>query len=177
MDDPVVEPASPDRSGPAVLPLRGPEGAPWQGVDRRLVTARSLALAAVALPLVIVAVVLAAVVSPRVWIAAAVVPIGWVWAQVIILLQVPAISWAELPEELAIRRGRMWRSLVTVPYGRIQYVDLESGPMLRALGLATITVNTASPESSGTIPGLPTQVAEELRVRLAARGEAKRAGL
>ena len=173
----MVEPAIPDRSGPAILPLRGPGGAPWQGVSRRLITARSLALAAVAVPLVVLAVVLAVVVSPWVWIAVAATPIGWIWVQVIILLQVPAISWAELPEELAIRRGRMWRSLVTVPYGRIQYVDLGSGPVLRALGLATITVNTASPESSGTIPGLPTQVAEELRVRLAARGEAKRAGL
>src|SRR5699024_2110294 len=135
------------------------------------------ALAAVAAPLLLVAVVLAAVLSPWAWIAVVVLPIGWVWAQVVILLQVPAISWAELPEELAIRRGRMGRSLVTVPYGRSQYVDLESGPLLRALGMAPITVNTASPESSGTVPGLPTQVAEELRVRLAARGEAKRAGL
>jgi len=177
LDDPVVEPASPAQPGPAVLPLRGPSGAPWRGVSRRLITARSIALAAVAAPLLLVAVVLAAVLSPWAWIAVVVLPIGWVWAQVVILLQVPAISWAELPEELAIRRGRMWRSLVTVPYGRIQYVDLESGPLLRALGMATITVNTASPESSGTVPGLPTQVAEELRVRLAARGEAKRAGL
>ena len=44
-------------------------------------------------------------------------------------------------------------------------------------GPLRIVVAIASPESGGTLPGLPTEEAEALRGRLAARGEAQRAGL
>ena len=91
--------------------------------------------------------------------------------------QVPAISWAELEEELVIRKGRIVRTLVSVPYGRLQYVDVQSGPLSRRLGMADVELHTASPESGGSIPGLPIEEAEALRTRLAARGEAQRAGL
>jgi membrane protein YdbS with pleckstrin-like domain len=91
--------------------------------------------------------------------------------------QVSAITWAELDEELVIRRGRLLRSLVSVPYGRLQYVDVQSGPLSRRLGMARVELHTASPESGGSIPGLPIAEAEALRTRLAARGEAQRAGL
>src|SRR5699024_10761224 len=113
------------------------------------------------------------------WLATVTVVLAlvWLWLMWLIPRQVSAISWAELPEELAVRKGRLWRTLVTIPYGRIQYVDISSGPYKRAMGLADITVNTASPASSGDIPGLPVDVAEELRVRLVAHGEAQRAGL
>ncbi len=177
MDGLVAEPAKRPETSPAALPLWGPAGARWHGVSRRLITARSAALAAILGPVLVAVCVTAALVTPWVWIGAGVLVVAWLWAQWVIVRQVPAITWAELPEELAIRRGRVWRSLVTVPYGRIQYVDLESGPLLRWQGLAQITVNTASPASSGVIPGLPTEVAEDLRTRLAARGEAQRAGL
>jgi uncharacterized protein len=64
-----------------------------------------------------------------------------------------------------------------VPYGRLQYVDIQSGPLARALGIASCEIHTASPESGGSLPGLPVAEAEALRSRLAARGEAQRAGL
>lgn len=128
-------------------------------------------------PLAIAGIAVAIVLTP--WLAAAPVALlaVWGWAMWLIPRQVAAISWAELPKEVAIRKGRVWRSMVTIPYGRIQYVDLSSGPYKRAKGLADISVNTASPESSGDLPGLPVEVAEDLRVRLSARGEAQRAGL
>ena len=75
------------------------------------------------------------------------------------------------------RPGPTARRLVSVPYGRLQYVDLQSGPLMRAFGLASCEIHTASPESGGSIPGLPAAEAEALRARLAARGEAQRAGL
>ena len=43
--------------------------------------------------------------------------------------------------------------------------------------LASCEIHTASPESGGLLPGLPVAEAEALRSRLAARGEAQRAGL
>ena len=70
-----------------------------------------------------------------------------------------------------------WRSLVSIPYGRLQYADMGSGPVERRLGLASVTIHTANPASGGTVPGLPLPEAEALRERLTARGEAQRAGL
>jgi membrane protein YdbS with pleckstrin-like domain len=43
--------------------------------------------------------------------------------------------------------------------------------------MADVELHTASPQSGGSIPGLPIEEAEALRTRLAARGEAQRAGL
>ena len=99
------------------------------------------------------------------------------WAAWVIGRQVSAISWVELEEEIVIRKGRLFRSLVSVPYGRLQYVDIQSGPLARAYGIASCEIHTASPESGGSLPGLPVAEAEALRARLAARGEAQRAGL
>jgi membrane protein YdbS with pleckstrin-like domain len=99
------------------------------------------------------------------------------WGAYVVVRQVPAISWVELPDEIVIRRGRIFRRMVVVPYGRLQYVDLQSGPLMRHIGLATIEIHTATPSSSGEVPGLPTEVAESLRERLSERGESLRAGL
>jgi membrane protein YdbS with pleckstrin-like domain len=99
------------------------------------------------------------------------------WSAWVIARQVSAISWIELDEELVIRKGRIFRSLVSVPYGRLQYVDVQSGPLMRAFGLAQIELHTSSPQSGGDLSGLTIAEAEELRTRLAARGESQRAGL
>lgn len=162
---------------PSVLPLTGDGGAQWRGVSPKLTTVRRVSVTAALLPPALALGVSA--VFLLIWLAipSGVLVVLWLWLQWLIPRQVMAITWAELPEELAIRRGRLWRSMVTIPYGRIQYVDLTSGPYKRSVGLADITVNTASPASSGGIPGLPVEVAEELRVRLSAHGEAQRAGL
>ncbi|MGO1167968.1 MAG: PH domain-containing protein [Janibacter sp.] len=174
MDEPLAPPPSPQ---PSVLPLTGDHGADWRPVSPQLAVVRRVTATATLAPLAVAGIVVAIVITP--WLAA--VPVAllaiWVWAMWLIPRQVAAISWAELPEEVAIRKGRVWRSMVTIPYGRIQYVDLSSGPYKRAKGLADISVNTASPASSGDLPGLPVEVAEDLRVRLSARGEAQRAGL
>lgn len=170
------EPAAP---APAPLAVRLHEdgAVPWQPVSPRLVVARSLVLlATTALPLV-GAVVLAVLVTSWAWLAVVVVLAALACGLWVVRRQVPAITWAEGPEELVIRRGRLFRSLVSVPYGRLQFVDLQSGPLLRRLGMATIELHTASPASGGSIPGLPTELAEGLRERLAARGESQRAGL
>jgi hypothetical protein len=109
--------------------------------------------------------------------AAGAVVLVWAWLLWLVRRQVSAISWAEQPEELVIRKGRLWRSLVSVPYGRLQLADMESGPVARHFGLASVQIHTASPRSGGSIPGLPVEEAEALRTRLTERGESQRAGL
>ncbi|GAB3447141.1 PH domain-containing protein [Phycicoccus ginsengisoli] len=170
------EPAAP-RPTPLAVRLHDDGGVPWQPVSARLVTARSVVLLACAAAPLLGAVVLAVLITPWAWAAVAVVAVLLAAGLWVVRRQVPAISWAEGPEELVIRKGRLFRSLVSVPYGRLQFVDLQSGPLLRRLGLATIELHTASPASGGSIPGLPLPLAEGLRERLAARGESQRAGL
>ncbi|MFC8503000.1 PH domain-containing protein [Pedococcus sp. NPDC057267] len=170
------EPAAPAPE-PLAVRLREDGAVPWQPVSPRLVVARAVLLLAVAALPLAGAVVLAALVTPWAWLAVAAVLCALACGLWVVRRQVPAISWAEGPEELVIRRGRLFRSLVSVPYGRLQFVDLQSGPLQRRLGLATIELHTASPASGGSIPGLPTELAEGLRERLAARGESQRAGL
>ena len=162
---------------PGSVHLRAPGGLDWQPVSPRLRTVRLIALGALLLPGLVAFAVLALWLSPWFWIGAGVLAVALGWGAYVIARQVPAISWVELPDELVIRRGRIYRQLVAVPYGRLQYVDLESGPLLRQFGLATIQIHTASPLSSGEVPGLPLEVAEQLRERLSERGESQRAGL
>ena len=163
-------------SSPEVL-LRGDGSLPWRPVSPSLARVRLITLVILLVPPLIATLVLGTFVSPWFWIASAAIPVlGTVLAWVI-GRGVSAISWIELEEEIIIRKGRVLRRLVSVPYGRLQYVDLQSGPLMRAFGLASCEIHTASPESGGSIPGLPAAEAEALRARLAARGEAQRAGL
>ena len=71
----------------------------------------------------------------------------------------------------------MFRSMVVVPYGRMQYVDVKAGPLARAFGVASVQLHTASIGTDAAIDGLPPVEATRLRDQLAARGEARLAGL
>ncbi|OLP52118.1 hypothetical protein BJM39_01485, partial [Salmonella enterica subsp. enterica serovar Javiana] len=157
--------------------LHGDGGLAWRPVSSRLRTARLTVLAAVAVPLLVVALLLAVLVWAWAWVVVAVLLLVAATVAWVVTRQVSAITWAEAAEELVVRRGRLFRSMVSVPYGRLQYVDVQSGPLARRLGMATVELHTASPQSGGRIPGLPTAEAEALRERLAARGESQRAGL
>lgn len=160
----------------AAVTLRGGDLA-WRPVSPRLRTVRWIGVAAASGCGVIVTAVLAIVVDSWFWLATGGVLLAGLWLAWIVDRQVGAMSWLELREELVIRKGRLFRSLVSVPYGRMQYVDVQSGPLLRAFGLASIEIHTASPQSGGQLSGLEVAEAEALRTRLAARGEGQRAGL
>ncbi len=88
-------------------------------------------------------------------------------------------SWgyAEREDDLFITHGLWFRSLTAVPYGRMQVVNVHSGPIQRALGLATIELVTASASTNASIPGLPAAEATRLRDHLTEVGEAKASGL
>jgi membrane protein YdbS with pleckstrin-like domain len=88
-------------------------------------------------------------------------------------------SWGyvERADDLYITHGVLFRTLVAVPYGRMQLVEVASGPLERAFGLATVSLKTASPETNATIPGLLPEEAARLRDRLTELGEAHASGL
>lgn len=155
-----------------------PPGVPWQPVSPRLVTARLVTSAVVlVLPLLGTAALAAVSGVPALWALPAAVLVAGVVVVVTVPRQVRALGYAERDDDLLIRKGVMFRSLVVVPYGRMQFVDVQAGPLDRALGIAKVQLHTASPGSDAAIPGLAPAEAERLRDRLAARGEAQLAGL
>src|SRR5690606_41164829 len=99
------------------------------------------------------------------------------WAWWLIPRQVRAIGYAELEDDLLIRKGVLFRSLTVVPYGRMQYVDVQAGPLMRRAGMAQVQLHTASASTDASIPGLLEAEASRLRDRLTEAGEARLAGL
>jgi uncharacterized protein len=155
-----------------------PEGVVWTTVSPRLVVLRRLlvtgpvlllAAAGVAVPLLVGAAT-GAVLGALPLIA--LILIWWLVGR-----QVGAIGYAERAEDLLIRRGVMFRRIVVVPYGRMQYVDVHAGPVERLFGLARVQLHTASAGTDAWIPGLLPGEAARLRDRLASRGQARLAGL
>ena len=150
----------------------------WHPVSGRLAAVRVVtALLVLGIPLL--AFVLVAVLAHAVWawIVAAPLAVVLLWLLWLLPRQVRAVGYAERDDDLLVRRGIMFRSLVVVPYGRMQLVDVTAGPVARSLGLASIQLHTAAAGTDARIPGLRATEASDLRDRLAARGEARMAGL
>lgn len=122
-------------------------------------------------------IVLGALTSRWVWVGAGAVLLLMVWSAWIIVRQVTAHAWMEREEDMVVKRGRLFRTVTVVPYGRMQYVEVESGPIARAFGIARVQLHTASPGTDANIAGVPDAEAARLRDRLTSRGEAKLAGL
>ena len=62
---------------------------------------------------------------------------------------------------LDIKRGIIVHKHTVVPFIRVQNTDTRQGPLLRMMGLASVTISTAA--GSMEIPGLPAAEAETLR--------------
>lgn len=149
----------------------------WSRVSPRLVAAR-LIPASITFGIPIVAgAVLALTLSAWFWFLCGAAALILVLTVLIVPRQVRALGYAEREDDLLIRRGILFRSLTVVPYGRMQYVDVEAGPLDRKLDLAKVQLHTASVGTDAQIPGLTPAEAARLRDRLASRGEARLAGL
>lgn len=163
-----------------------PTGITWQRVSPKYVTVRlaewaaANAVAVLVLSLPLVFVLVGWWRWPPLWLAILVPALTLVvalWRLVLIPRQVRAIGYAEREDDLLIRGGIFFQRAMAVPYGRMQYVDIGVGPIERGLGLCTLKLHTASPGTNATIPGLPAAEGARLREQLAARGEARLAGL
>ena len=67
-------------------------------------------------------------------------------------------------DRLRVVRGILWRSDTIVPFGRIQHIDVDQGPVERALDIATMTLHTAgSHNASVSLPGLGHELAIQMR--------------
>lgn len=155
----------------------GPE---WRRVSPKLATGRRLVLsgfALVALLCVTLVQLLGLLPDGLVALLAVVVLALFGWAWWLIGRNAAFWGYAEHDDELYITSGAFFRRMVVVPYGRMQYVDVQSGPLDQLYGIAKLELHTASPGTSATIPGLPAEEAARLRDRLTSLGEAQAAGL
>lgn len=84
-------------------------------------------------------------------------------------------------DALRIEKGIIWKKYVSVPYERIQNVDILRGILARLLGLSDIYIQTAgqsmgpafSPFSEGRLPGLDHVIAENFRDELIRKAKGK----
>lgn len=108
------------------------------------------------------------------WMHLIAVPFVLLVAQSLLFIprRVRALGYADREDEIVIAGGIMFRTVTSVPYGRIQSVEIEQGPIERAHGLANLSIATAAGGTLGneTVPGLPREEAERLRELLARRG-------
>ena len=73
-------------------------------------------------------------------------------------------------DRLRVVRGVLFRSDTVVPFGRVQHIDVDQGPLERAYGLATLTLHTAgNHNASVSLPGLADADARAMRETIRAR--------
>ena len=111
------------------------------------------------------------------WVVLAVVVVVSVFALVIAPRRARSIGYRLRDDDLLFRRGIMFQRFVSVPYGRMQLIDINRGPVSRMLGLADLKFVTAAASTGVMVPGLPEPEAAELRDRLVELAESRRAGL
>ncbi len=103
----------------------------------------------------------------------AVVGIPWLALAVIMPpLKHRAWRYAVRPHDVVICYGVLWKMRRTIPRPRIQHVDIESGPIHRAFGLARLSLFTAGTITAvAVIPGIRAADAEALREQLLSSGD------
>ncbi|MGW0749306.1 PH domain-containing protein [Streptomyces sp. NPDC002587] len=156
----------------------GTDGPAWVGLPGGLLALRRLLLVIWATAAAVATGVVLGLLAGPGWAALAgcwLVASAWGW----VLLGRNWRSWryAERADDLLIVRGVLWRKETVVPYGRMQLVEVSSGPLERRFGLASVQLHTAAAATDARIPGLVPAEAQRLRDRLTALGEARSAGL
>ncbi|NUR99819.1 MAG: PH domain-containing protein [Kribbellaceae bacterium] len=159
--------------------LFAPSDVSWTPVSPKLATLRRLSAGIFAgLAAVVALVVLGLTLG---WgygvLAVVLIALAFGWAWVLIGRNQRSWKYAEREDELLVSHGVMFRELVVVPYGRMQFVDVTAGPLERAYGMATVELHTATPATDAKIPGLHPDEAGRLRDRLSALGQSQAWGL
>lgn len=114
---------------------------------------------------------------PFLWAIPVVIAVAFIVSLALTPRRVRALGYRLRDDDLVFRKGLMFRRVVAVPYGRMQLVDINRGPLDRAVGLSELKLVTAAAATGVTIPGLPEAEAESLRDRLVSLAESRRAGL
>lgn len=72
-------------------------------------------------------------------------------------------------DRIRVVRGVWWHSDTVVPFGRVQHIDVDQGPVERAFNIATLTLHTAGNHNASVhLPGLEQELAKDLREEIRA---------
>ncbi|MCZ7415077.1 MULTISPECIES: PH domain-containing protein [unclassified Streptomyces] len=149
----------------------------WRGVERGLLRMRRAVLLTAAAVLTLATAVPLLLVGPLWALPALLWPALALWGWYALGRNWRSWRYRERADDLLISRGVLWRETTVVPYGRMQLVEVTSGPLERRYGLARVQLHTAAATTDAAIPGLTPAEAERLRDRLTELGEARSAGL
>ncbi|MFP7761312.1 PH domain-containing protein [Marisediminicola sp. LYQ134] len=149
----------------------------WTGVAPKYVVSQFIGLAVSAVIVVGITVLPHLFGWSFAWIITGVVVAYFVFEAAVTPRRVKSIGYALRDDDLLFKRGILFRRIVAVPYGRMQLIDINRGPLSRALGLSDLKFVTAAASSGVAIPGIAESDAEQLRDRLVALAESRRAGL
>lgn len=111
---------------------------------------------------------------------------SWIWAK----LSYRYYRYELREDGFRKEQGVIWKKYVTIPYDRIQNIDIHRGVFARLFGLSDLQIQTAGASAvmgrygasginaEGRLPGLSREVAEQLRDELVRRArEARTPGL
>lgn len=148
--------------------------ATWRGLPPAARTLFMLSGAALALPVGLVARVLAGLFDlpwPTALAAVAALLAGG-WAAWLGERRHRHTRWRLDQDGFSLRKGRLWESDIRVPVNRVQHLDLRRGPLERRYGLATLVIHTAGTRDSAVnVGGLADADAEALRDLLARQAD------
>ena len=85
------------------------------------------------------------------------------------VLEVRRLAYQLREHDLSLRSGVITHRVESLPFSRIQHVNVRRGPIERSLGLATLQVSTAGPDIS--IPGLTQADAERIKLLVTERAD------
>jgi len=108
------------------------------------------------------------------WAAAA---LGLLWAGATLALAWFSHRWPEIEHRhvsyrvdaqgIEIRKGVVWRKVISVPRSRVQHTDVSQGPLERGHGLGTLLIYTAGTDHAMVdLPGLDHATALRIRDHL-----------
>jgi hypothetical protein len=83
-----------------------------------------------------------------------------------------AWGYAVREHDLVLRRGLLIRRLTIIPVGRMQFIDIQQGPLDRWLGVVNLRLHTAAAASDASVPMLEEGTATLLRDELLRRSGA-----
>lgn len=128
----------------------------------------------VSLPFLVAALIVEAALSEQ-----AILPSGVIAATVLVLALVVVIrlparryfarGYNMSADRIRVVRGIWWHSDTVVPFGRVQHIDVDQGPLERMFDIATLTLHTAgSHNASVHLPGLQQDIAKDMREEIRA---------
>ena len=150
--------------------------ADWQRLPANAAKAKQLGALAINLPLAVAAVVATGFMAEwgwPVWLVAAAGMAWTIWRVIRAGRWARSFAYLEREQDLLITAGLWSKQFSAIPYGRMLSVEVQSGPIARLWGLASVAIVTASMASNATIPAVTDEVAAGLRDRLIAAGEAQ----